>query len=67
VILQWNREGIKVEVIVVDPTRKGCDEELLARDLRYLKNHMYRTVKVQPVDMFPHSFHVECCVLLVRM
>lgn len=29
VIPAWHRQGIKAEVIVVDPPRKGCDEALL--------------------------------------
>lgn len=84
---RWYSEGVRADVVVVDPPRKGCDERLLAaiadmqpervvyvscnpgtlaRDLRYLEDHGYRTVGVQPVDMFPHTFHVECCSLLVR-
>ncbi|GBF78143.1 23S rRNA (uracil-5-)-methyltransferase RumA [Paenibacillus sp. 598K] len=87
VIPRWRQEGNKPDVIVVDPPRKGCDNELLetilamqpervvyvscnpstlARDLRVLEDGGYRTVEVQPVDMFPHTTHVECCVLLVR-
>lgn len=80
-------EGVRAQVIVVDPPRKGCDEPVLqamaavgperivyvscnpaslARDLGLLSGLGYRTVEVQPVDMFPHTSHVECCSLLVR-
>ena len=80
-------KGIKADVVVVDPPRKGCDVKLLnaitnidakkivyvscdpstlARDLAILEGNGYKTVRVQPVDMFPHTAHIETCVLLQR-
>lgn len=80
-------DGIRPDVIVVDPPRKGCEESLLetivsmrpdrvvyvscnpatlARDLKYLDQRGYRTVEIQPVDMFPHTAHVETVVLIKR-
>lgn len=44
----------------------SCDSATLARDLEYLKAHGYGVKKVQPVDMFPHSVHVETVILLSR-
>ena len=45
----------------------SCNPETLARDLDYLrKNSDYRVKKIQPVDMFPHTQHVETVVLLSR-
>jgi 23S rRNA (uracil1939-C5)-methyltransferase len=79
------RQGIRADVVVLDPPRKGCDQELLktiidsspsriiyvscnpstlARDLAILEEGGYRTQEVQPVDMFPHTTHVECVVLM---
>ncbi|RZT16528.1 23S rRNA (uracil(1939)-C(5))-methyltransferase RlmD [Fictibacillus sp. BK138] len=86
VIPKWKKQGITPDVIVVDPPRKGCDEELLktiiemkpervvyvscnpatlARDLRVLKDGGFKTVEVQPVDMFPQTTHVEAVAKLV--
>ena len=86
VIPRWRSEGIKPDVIVVDPPRKGCDEQLLdtilamqpervvyvscnpatlARDLQVLEAGGYRTVEVQPVDMFPHTTHIESVCSLI--
>jgi 23S rRNA (uracil1939-C5)-methyltransferase len=77
--------GVKADIVVVDPPRKGCDKALLstiikmlpqrivyvscdstslARDLRYLCDNGFSLKIVQPVDMFPHSVHVECVAML---
>ncbi len=45
----------------------SCDSATLARDLEYLKGHGYGVKKVQPVDMFPHSVHVETVCLLSKL
>ena len=79
-------EGLRPDVIVLDPPRKGCDEATLsavvkmnpqrvvyvscnpataARDAKWLETHGYRTEKVQPVDLFPRTRHVETVCLLV--
>lgn len=80
-------KGIKADVVVVDPPRKGCDVKLLnaitninaerivyvscdpstlARDLAILEENGYKTTTVQPVDMFPHTAHIENVALLVK-
>lgn len=43
----------------------SCNPSTQARDLA-LMSHMYQVVKVQPVDMFPQTAHVENVVLLVK-
>lgn len=87
VIPKLIKEGVKADVIVVDPPRKGCDIKLLkaigetkpervvyvscdpstlARDLKILDELGYKTEKVQPVDMFPQTAHIENIAKLVR-
>ena len=43
----------------------SCNPATQARDLALLDTD-YRVVKIQPVDMFPHTQHVENVVLLER-
>ena len=44
----------------------SCMPETQARDLAYLTSHGYKVKKIQPVDMFPHTNHVETVVRLSR-
>jgi 23S rRNA (uracil1939-C5)-methyltransferase len=43
----------------------SCNSATQARDLALLDEH-YKVTKVQPVDMFPQTFHVENVVCLER-
>lgn len=75
----------KIDVIVLNPPRKGCDPSFLhgikktncqkivyiscdpatlARDLAILKEIGYEIQRIQPVDMFPQTAHVETVVHL---
>ena len=44
----------------------SCGPDTLARDLRYLTSKGYTVQKIQPVDMFPFTGHVETVVLMSR-
>ncbi|WP_312200809.1 23S rRNA (uracil(1939)-C(5))-methyltransferase RlmD [Anaerospora hongkongensis] len=44
----------------------SCNPASLARDLAILAEQGYQTVEIQPVDMFPHTHHVECVAKLMR-
>lgn len=62
-------EKLLETMIAMKPERivyVSCDSATLARDLAYLKEHGYGVQKVQPVDMFPHSNHVETVVLILK-
>lgn len=86
VILEWQKQGIRPDVVTVDPPRKGCDTTFIEtlnqlepakivyvscnpstqlRDIQLLLNK-YELVEITPVDMFPHTTHVETVALLTR-
>ncbi len=44
----------------------SCNPETLARDLKYFTKHGYKVEVAVPVDMFPHTMHVETVCLLSR-
>ena len=61
-------EDVINTILFAEPQRivyVSCNPATQARDLNMLDSK-YRVVKVQPVDMFPHTHHVENVVLLVR-
>lgn len=81
VLRRMTKQGIRPDVIILDPPRKGCTRKLLdsvkalgpdeiiyvsceattlARDLHYLAKLKYKTLEIQPVDMFPQTAHIEC-------
>lgn len=44
----------------------SCNPETQRRDLFFLCKNGYKVRKIQPVDMFPHTNHVETVVLMSR-
>ena len=88
ILEELRSEKHKVDIVVLNPPRKGCDERVLtdtaalapariiyvscsprtlARDLDILYRLGYRTLAVQPVDMFPQTPHVENVALLEQV
>ena len=84
---QMAKEGMRPDVVFMDPPRAGsdrkflsallktaperiiyvsCDPETLARDLKSLSEGSYSVQRIQPVDMFPFTSHVETVVLMLR-
>lgn len=60
-------EALLKTIIDMKPKRVvyvSCNPGTLARDLQVLELGGYETVEVQPVDMFPHTTHVECVALI---
>jgi 23S rRNA (uracil1939-C5)-methyltransferase len=74
IVLDPPRSGCQPEalraVIAHGPRRVvyvSCEPETLARDLRVLVDAGYELRDVQPIDMFPHTHHVECVATLQRV
>lgn len=61
-------EKVVMGILAADPQRivyVSCNPATQARDIALL-TEKYRIVKTQPVDMFPHTSHVENICLLER-
>jgi 23S rRNA (uracil1939-C5)-methyltransferase len=43
----------------------SCNPATMARDMILMKE-LYHVTEVQPVDMFPHTFHIESVARLIR-
>jgi 23S rRNA (uracil1939-C5)-methyltransferase len=73
VVLDPPRDGCEPEVLAdvfgrLRPARAAyvsCNPEALARDLASIARHGYRAQPLQPLDMFPHTAHVETVAVLV--
>ena len=62
-------ERFMSSVVTLSPKRVvyvSCNPETQKRDLFELIKGGYKVKKIQPVDMFPHTNHVETVVLLTR-
>jgi 23S rRNA (uracil1939-C5)-methyltransferase len=55
------------EIVAIAPERivyVSCNPATQARDVKLLCAEKYQLMKLQPVDMFPHTFHIENVALL---
>lgn len=74
VVIDPPRKGCEKEVlegmVKLNPERivyVSCNPTTMARDIKYLVGNSYVVKEVQPVDMFPHSAHVECVIKIQRV
>jgi 23S rRNA (uracil1939-C5)-methyltransferase len=57
------------QVIELDVERivyVSCNPATLARDIGMMGDR-YRLIEVQPVDMFPHTYHIEAVAKLIKV
>ena len=73
VILDPPRQGLSKEALkalmALGPPKVvyvSCDPATLARDIAKMLQVGYELLEVQPVDMFPQTYHVEAVALLER-
>ncbi len=73
VIMDPPRAGSDIKfmrsVVKLSPKRVvyvSCNPETLSHDLTYFGQNGYTAKKIQPYDLFPHTGHCECVVLLSR-
>lgn len=45
----------------------SCDPSTLARDISLIPKDEYRVEYIQPIDMFPNTYHVECVALISKI
>ena len=75
VVLDPPRDGCSASVLTALVTRVrpstivyvSCNPEALAQELRVICRNSYQIRALQPVDMFPHSAHVETLAVLSRV
>lgn len=73
IVLDPPRTGVEptaLDAIIETGARRvvyvSCDPATLARDAKRLLAKGYQLVDVQPVDMFPQTFHIECVATFQR-
>jgi 23S rRNA (uracil1939-C5)-methyltransferase len=62
-------EDVVRSIISLSPAKIvyiSCNPATQARDIALMHEH-YRVVKIQPVDMFPHTPHIENVILLEKL
>lgn len=58
-VVEYLKEAAPRQVIYV-----SCDPSTLARDCKRLDEGGFKVESIQPFDLFPHTYHVECVVVL---
>jgi len=73
VILDPPRSGLHKntvdDVIKISPEKivyVSCNPATQVRDIKLFVDSGYKLVKIRPVDMFPHTYHIENVALLIK-
>ncbi len=74
VVIDPPRKGCEKEVlesiVKLGPEKVvyvSCNPTTMARDIKYLVENGYKVKEVQPIDMFPHTSHIECVVRIQKI
>jgi 23S rRNA (uracil1939-C5)-methyltransferase len=60
-VLNWLSKHVRKQLLYV-----SCNPTTLARDLKTLTDQGWKLQAVQPIDMFPQTYHIECVANLTR-
>ena len=73
VIIDPPRSGMHTktanDVITLSPNRiiyVSCNPTTQVRDIKLMVEAGYKLIKIRPVDMFPHTYHIENVALLTQ-
>ena len=44
----------------------SCNPTTQVRDIQLMVEAGYKLIKIRPVDMFPHTYHIENVALLLK-
>jgi 23S rRNA (uracil1939-C5)-methyltransferase len=44
----------------------SCNPATQVRDIRIMVDDGYKLIKIKPIDMFPHTYHIENVALLLK-
>ena len=73
IILDPPRPGLHPDVIkdiiALSPTKViyvSCNPSTQARDVKIMIKNKYKIIDIQPIDMFPHTPHIECIITLKK-
>jgi 23S rRNA (uracil1939-C5)-methyltransferase len=73
VILDPPRSGLHInivnDVIAINPKRivyVSCNPTTQVRDIKFFIDAGYKLIKIRPVDMFPHTYHIENVACLIK-
>jgi len=57
------------DVLTLNPDKivyVSCNPTTQARDIKMMTENGHKLIKMRPVDMFPHTYHIENVALLIK-